>query len=295
MDFETQKIKREIEILGFNSIYSFEFGKDFSHPPEKHDFWELTYVDSGSINVVTDSIGFPLSQGQVIFHRPMELHAHVSNKAVSNNMIVVSFSTQSPAMSFFDKRIFTLDKTAKTLLRLFMEEAKRALGAVPGDYENKNPLDFSGAPAGSMQLLECYLTELLLVLKRCDDASSSRAVRTETSRELAQNSIIELITDYLKENVYSGITLGDLCAKFFMGKSQICKIFDEYVGESPIEYYSKLKMTEAKKLLREDVSVSRISDMLCYSSIHSFSRAFKKSIGMSPTEYKNKIDGQSSI
>lgn len=289
MDFATQKIKREIEITGFNSIYSFEFGKDFSHPPEKHDFWELTYVDSGRINVITESIGFELSQGQVIFHRPMEIHAHASNKLVPNNMIVVSFSTDSPAMSFFDKKIFTLDKTSKTLLTLFMREAKVALGELPCDYKNKNALDFSGAPVGSLQLLECYLTEFLLVLLRSNDAVS-HAAKSENSRELAQNSIIELVIEYMKENVYESLSLGDICAKFFMGKSQLTKIFDEAIGKSPMEYYSGLKIAEAKQLLRRDVSVSRISELLSYSSIHSFSRAFKKAAGMPPTEYKKTID-----
>lgn len=292
---ETHKIRREIEIDGFNSIYSFEFGKDFSHPLEKHDFWEMMYVDSGNINVITDSIGCTLSQGQVIFHRPMELHAHVSNKIVSNNMIVVSFSSRSPAMDFFDKKIFTLDKTAKTLLSLFMRETENALGKIPDDYRNRNPLDFSGAPSDSLQLLECYLTELLLVLRRCGGTATSKVMRSEDSRKIAQNSIAELITEYLKENVYANLSLGDICNKFFIGKSQLCKIFDEYVGESPMEYYSKIKITEAKRLLREEISVSRISDMLSYSSIHSFSRAFKKTAGMPPTEYKKKIDGISSV
>jgi AraC-like DNA-binding protein len=30
--------------------------------------------------------------------------------------------------------------------------------------------------------------------------------------------------------------------------------------------------------------------MLCYSSIHNFSRAFKKAVGISPIEYRNKIN-----
>ena len=78
--FETQSIKQEIEIAGFNSIYYFEFGKNFSHPPERHNFWEMVYVDSGKINAVTNGVGLTLDEGQVIFHEPMETHAHVSWK-----------------------------------------------------------------------------------------------------------------------------------------------------------------------------------------------------------------------
>ena len=289
MSFTIQPIKREIEIRGFNSIYHFEFCKDFSHPPERHDFWEFVYVDSGEINAVTDGIGRTLSQGQAIFHRPMELHAHVSNKVVPNSMLVVSFTSDSEAMNFFDKKIFTLGKTSKTLLSLFTSEAKRALGDIPNEYANKEPLDFAQSPFGSLQLLECYLTEFLLTLMRSDGDAAIKARRTEDSRTLAHSSIIELITDYLGEHIGDNVTLGDICANFYMGKTKLCELFYHHFGEGPIEYYSKLKIARAKKLLLEGASVSKISDTLGYSSIHSFSRAFKKAVGVSPIEYKRKI------
>ncbi len=291
LEFEIHPIKRDIIIDGFNSIYYFEFGKNFTHTPEKHDFWEMVYVDGGEISAVTDGLGQTLTQGQVIFHKPNEVHAHVSNQVVSNNMLVVSFTTQSKAMSFFDKKVFTLDKTGKTLLTLFINEARNALGKIPGEYSNKNALDFSAAPFGSFQLLECYLTEFLLVLSRTGNDAGSRVARNDDAKELGQSSITELIVAYLSDNLYNKITLGDICSKFFMGKSQLCKLFDEYVGEGPIEHYSKLKMAEAKKLLSKgELTVSRISDILGYSSIHNFSRAFKKAAGVSPIEYRNKIN-----
>ena len=77
-----------------------------------------------------------------------------------------------------------------------------------------------------------------------------------------------------------------------MGKTQLCALFKEHCGEGPIEYYTKLKTAKAKKLLLEGMSVSKISDMLGYSSIHNFSRAFKKNVGVSPIEYKKKILAQ---
>ena len=288
MEYKLHPIKREFEIEGFHSIYYFEFDKNFSHPMQRNNFWEMMYVDSGKVNAIADGVGQIVTQGQMVFNRPMEVHSHVSNKVDTNNMLVITFTCNSPAMEFFNKKIFTLGQAEKTLLSLFMKEAERALGKIPNEFSNTDPLDFSHAPAGSLQLLECYVTELLLILRRSEGAAS--VTRFDDSRELGQASILKLMISYLEENVYGAITLSEICSNFFMGKSQACKIFSDYTGKGPIEYYIDLKMTEAKKLLREDVSVSKISDLLGYSSIHNFSRAFKNNVGISPTEYKKRIN-----
>ena len=289
--FETQLIKQEITIKGFNSIYYFEFGKDFSHAPERHDFWEMVYVDSGRINAVTNGIGCTLEQGQAIFHEPMEIHAHVSDKHVANNMLVISFTTNSEIMKYFKSKTFTIDKTGKTLLSLFMKEAQNALGEIPHAYENKSNLNFLDTVFGSTQLLQCYFTEFLINLIRSGNTISKNVLSSKKSRNIAENSISELICEYLKNNIYSTLTLKDICSHFLLGKTQLCKIFSESTGQSPMDYYMDLKMKEAKKLIREkNHSVTQISDMLGYSSIHNFSRAFKKKIGFSPIEYRQQIE-----
>ena len=288
--FEMQSIKQEIEIKGFNSIYYFEFGKDFSHAPEKHNFWEMVYVDSGKINAVTNGVGCTLEQGQAIFHEPFETHAHISDNRVPNNMIVISFTTESEIMQYFKSKTFTLDKTGKTLLKLFTQEAKTALGEIPSDYENKERLNFIPSAFGSAQLLQCYFTEFLIHLIRSDNILSQTVSSSKQSRDIANTSLSELILDYMKANVYKNITLNEICAHFLLGKTQICKIFKESTGLSPMECYYELKIREAKTLIREnEYSVSEISDMLGYTSIHNFSRAFKKAVGFSPTAYSKSI------
>ncbi len=288
--FETQQIKHEIEITGFNSIYYFEFGKDFSHAPERHDFWEMVYVDSGRVNAVTNGMGCALEQGQAIFHEPAETHAHVSDNRVSNNMLVISFTTDSEIMKYFKSKTFTLDKTAKTLLSLFLEEAKNALGKIPDNYENKDNLHFLPTVFGSTQLLQCYFTEFLIQLIRSGDAFSKDVLSSKKSRDIANNSLSELICEYMKSNIHSQLSLKEVCEHFLLGKTQLCKIFRESTGQSPMEYYMELKIKRAKQLIREKTySVSEISDMLGYSSIHNFSRAFKKAVGLSPTAYSKSV------
>ena len=288
--FAMQPINEEITLKGFNSIYYFEMGKDFTHEPESHDFWEMVYVDSGNIYAITDDVGCTLSQGQAIFHKPMELHAHISDKKVPNNMLVVSFTAEGEAMDYFRDKTFTLDKTSKILLSLFIDEAKNALGTIPGNYNNKENLDFSKSTFGAVQLLQCHFTEFLIKLMRMGSHASTRLISDESSRNLAANSLCSLISDHMKKHIYGTLTLKELCIAFSMGKTRMCKIFGEWSGKSPMEYYSDLKISEAKKLLREgSYSVSQISEMLGYTTIHNFSRAFKKAAGQSPTAYVKRI------
>lgn len=285
------KSETVLSIDGFHNIYYFEFNKDHSHPIEVHNYWEMVYVDMGSVLAVTDQTSIPLEQEQVIFRSPGETHAHVSNKEHSNNLLVVSFSCGSPCMAFFKQhKVFTLDKTAKMLLSLFVNEAKNALGQIPNRFSDHAPLDFSKETFGASQLMAHHFSEFLIKLIRNHSADSRHTVVKE--RQPDENDQAQRITDYLKAHIYENIGLSELCDAFFLRKSQLSLLFRNEFGTSPMKFLNELKIAEAKKLLREDnYSVSEIAEMLGYSCIHSFSRSFKTITGFCPTEYKKSITG----
>lgn len=283
-----QPIKREIRVNGFHSVYYFAFSKDFYHDPEQHDSWEMVYVDNGKVNAITNGVGCLLEQGEVIFHQPMESHAHVSDKKVPNNMLVISFNAEGKKMKFFKGKTFKLDKTAKTLLTLFMEEFKESVGKLPDDYNDRTPIDFSNAPFGTAQLLQCYLTEFLIKLTRLDNAGT--LLSSKDVRERSGTSACTIIIEYMKRNVNKNISLKELCDLFFIGKTQLCKIFKTHTQKSPMDYFTYLKVEESKKMLQEKrLSISRIAEQLGYSTVHNYSRTFKKHTGFSPTAYQKSI------
>ena len=161
-----QTTTKEIEIKGFNSICYLELGKNFTHAKEKHDFWEMVYVDSGKVTAITDGNRRTIKQGEIIFHEPNEVHTYIQDMQIPSDMIVVSFTCNSKSMEHFRKKIFIADKTIRTLLSLFVEECKDALGEIPGKYNNETELDFSKADFGAAELMECYFTEMLIAIIR---------------------------------------------------------------------------------------------------------------------------------
>jgi two-component system response regulator YesN len=74
-------------------------------------------------------------------------------------------------------------------------------------------------------------------------------------------------------------------------KSYVSQVFRQTTGESVISYFNRLKIKEAKRLIRENrLTMSEISDALSYNDPRYFSLMFKRITGKTPTEYKNSIN-----
>ena len=97
---------------------------------------------------------------------------------------------------------------------------------------------------------------------------------------------MNLLLNYMNENISKKIKLQELIRYSGTNRTTIENIFRENFGVGAIDYFIMLKIEYAKKHLRENnYNITQISEILGYSSIHYFSRQFKKTTGMTPTEY----------
>ena len=154
------KINKEVVISSFNTIDYYNLNKDFYQIPDSHPYWEMVYVDRGDVISNYDGIGHSLSEGEVIFHPPGSVHSHISNRIVSNSILVVSFTSESKLLESLKQKSFTLDNSAKKTLSLFLDECNSALG----DIENTSggiphELTLTDNIVGASQMMECYFVE----------------------------------------------------------------------------------------------------------------------------------------
>lgn len=104
------------------------------------------------------------------------------------------------------------------------------------------------------------------------------------------------IIAYLEQNLSAKITLDGLSAQFNMGRTQLNILFKRTVGTGIIAYLNRLKIERAKAYIREDIyNLTEISNLLGYSSVHYFSRHFKQSVGMTPSEYARTIKARNEL
>ena len=86
------------------------------------------------------------------------------------------------------------------------------------------------------------------------------------------------------------ITIDGVANAMFFSKTYVKSVFKKGTGQTIMQYFSSLKIDEAKKLISYNrYTFTEIAYRLGYSSLHYFSRQFKKSTEMTLSEYARSI------
>ena len=265
------------------TIHYFEYAKGYAFCGEKHDFWEIVYIDRGEAAIVADNKGYNLKRGQAVFHKPMEYHNIWSNKDFANS-VIITFTSKSRAMDFFKNKILHFDEESKTLLSKILNEAKNYFEEPLNIVDLKKMTKKENAPIGGEQLIRRYLEELLIhLLRKGDDTTPPQTIRVA---EEGKQRVVDAVIAYLRENIEKPVTLDTVVENICFSKTYLKELFKKKTGTTIMKYLTKLRMDKAKELLSEgNNTVSEISSMCGYTTVHYFSNAFKKEIGMTPSEY----------
>ena len=290
-EYRSTPLREEIVINKIITVHYFEYVKDYSCPRQSHDFWEFLYVDKGTVDVTAGTIEHTLNQGDIIFHKPNEWHNVQANGQVAPNLVVVSFECDSSAMDFFDGKRMRIGDTEKNLLARIIREATHAFSSRLND-PNLKYLDKKETPDAFAceQIIKLSLELMLIemIRKALQGQGSSRL--STSVRENSDQEVLQKILAFLQENVRGKISLDDVCAHTLFSRSYIQRMFKHQTGSSIMDYYKRLKIEEAKLMIREGkYNFTQISELLSYASIHHFSRHFKEITGMTPSEYASSV------
>ena len=86
------------------------------------------------------------------------------------------------------------------------------------------------------------------------------------------------------------ITIEEICHEFYLSRSSLQALFKTHLNSSPKNHLLNIKLQKSKELIRENqYTISEIAYMLGFSSIHYFSRLFKKNFNTTPSAYVKKI------
>ncbi|UYQ90974.1 AraC family transcriptional regulator [Chitinophaga horti] len=114
----------------------------------------------------------------------------------------------------------------------------------------------------------------------------------EDKGRAVHNSISDTVDQaisFMKQNVDQNLTLEGIAQAVNFSASHFSLLFRKKTGFAPIEYYNHLKMQHACQfLLFTDKRIKEIGLAVGISDQQYFSRIFKKTMGVSPQQYRSK-------
>lgn len=285
MPYQPVSLQRSLRVDEVYTVHYFEYTSGYAFAGEAHDFWELLYVDKGIVRVTAGEHLHDLSRGQIIFHAPGEFHALSANGVSAPNLVVVSFRCDSPVMERFRGRVTALGAEERILLARIVNES-RQLFATPLDDPSVLALERrEHSPFGGEQLLSAAIEELLIrLVRRGDSTPPIHSAAPHMEARTAQ------IIHYLEQRLDQSLSIRQICRDNHIGRAQLERCFHQQTGGGVIDYFGRLKIEAARRMIREgQLNISQISARLGFSSVHYFSRRFKGLTGMTPSEYARSI------
>ena len=282
MKYVSKTLNNTLSVTGIVNLHFFEFDRGFSTDDEEHPFYELVFVNSGSLLVTSEDYSGTLKKNELIIHRQNTAHSLRCPPEISPSVIIIGFECDSTLIDSFSYSPIELDATA---IRRLAEIVKEGRGVFKPPY-NIPVYDMKKKKhqqLGAEQMLRILLEYFLI-----------RLIRGQATIELAEEAgertlIVQEIIDYVSDNYREKFTIDELAFIFRTNRATLCKQFKAATGKTLVEFINNKKLEVAKdRILNTSDTFTAISEYLNFESIHYFTRFFKKLTGVSPREFRTR-------
>lgn len=149
----------------------------------------------------------------------------------------------------------------------------------------------SGNSLGKDILADLTLQELVVHIIQTQNLQSAH----QNLYQQPDNPLAYVI-HYIRTNISEKIQVEDLSEKACMSRASFYRAFKREFSISPLEFILKEKIKKAKSLLSDSkATISDVCYQLGFSDLNYFGRQFKKSEGISPSQYRYVSGGQDEI
>lgn len=236
------------------------------------------YSSDGSVAHVDD---FPITVSYEESY-PADLEKAIFDKLADGNQDECLVQ----AGMFFD---WMIEKYATDIMSIRLKALEFVMRAESAMYRN-------GGYTYTFDSRKDYLVEIMSsedvgVIKNWFMEKMKRAVSNmSTGGKNHTHYQVKKALDFIEENYQKDISLDEISEKLNISSYYFSKLFKEQQGEGFVEYLTRRRIDKAKEMLLDpEKSIKEVGIACGYGDPNYFSRIFKKSTGMTPSEYKEKI------
>lgn len=274
-------LNKNLLITAFHSMFERHTPCGYAFKGEVHDFWECVYVRKGSICVSADERVYNISEGEIIFHKPMEFHKYHVEEKEGADLFIFSFTMTGKLSTFFENKVFLLNDEQKDIFSKILEFIHKV--SIPyADLQCNEVFKILIILNKSSLHMQTLLSDIYrLFLSFCNSNISADSELTTENAFIYKTAV-----SFMNDNIDSSITVKEIAEKCCISATSLQKIFMEYAGIGIHKYFLKLRLNHAATLLAGGATTSAIAEIMNFSSQAYFSEVFKREMGVSPKEYR---------
>ncbi len=270
-----------VEPILYGDVYLIQIGRLYSKPSNliplhvHTNYYELTIVTDGKGTITTNGVSSPVEKGDIYLSLPCDSHGILSDDDEPLKYDFFAFTCtdkeKQKELEIITERFYSPTS------RIFKSESIRNLvsHAIAELDENKEY---------SKELIECYFKEIVIKIIR----NFTKIIPERTRLNVTDAEVLcYKLMNYIDTHVYSMKSLGELSAVADYSYGYLSSVFKKTTGNNLSDYYREKRLEASKILLTENrLKITEISEMLGYSTVYAFSKAFFARFGISPREYR---------
>lgn len=230
-----------------------------------HAYTELYCFISGAAKFYVEGTTYSLEPGDILLMRPGEAHYVQVDERVPYERVYIHFDT-----SIFN----SLDLEHVLTQAVFRRKA---------GLQNRYRMGSSGIDAIKRITAQnnriSILGNLILLLQTISEQFSAQRDRTPD-----QNTLESQIIHYINQNLEKDLSLQRLCSRFYISRTQLCRMFRQATGTSVGNFVTGKRMLRARELLLQGSKPTKVYASCGYRDYSTFFRSYTRLFGHSPRQ-----------
>ncbi|MBQ8741693.1 MAG: helix-turn-helix transcriptional regulator [Clostridia bacterium] len=238
---------------------------DFSFKSHSHNMVEVYYFLRGNARFVVEGNIFPLERGNILVMASGQTHHLLLEPSAAYERMALLIDTSAVPPEFEalseqvyeGRNLFELTKAEQT----WFEESFQLVTKVTEDMQKNLIFSFS-----------VMIFSLL----------STKLIRTAESH--IEDDIIKKTINYINKNLSKELSLEIIANALYCSKASLNRNFREIMGCTVWEYVIRRRIYSARQRLFLGDNVTEAYEKSGFGDYSSFFRAYKKTVGVSPSE-----------